>query len=266
MQALSSATVLCRVLLGLDRSEASGSLHLRAEGRRATLSLEDGVLVGAKLDGRVPSSSRQLITGVSQLCEWEELVLQFSRQASSPTGWPLRDPVRANRLALQVMRSIVRQVEPAAIRAELGAGVYHLNEVGEALAGGTELQSEEVAAVFWLRRGVRAEDIQGLPGAGLRACRFVWILKLLRGAAPKSGGSYPLLLRKRRELRGQVSARALLDLPEGADGRDARLALRKLVRNLHPDRFGESVPPALRRASGEIVTALVNAEAAVAAE
>jgi hypothetical protein len=41
--------------------------------------------------------------------------------------------------------------------------------------------------------------------------------------------------------------------------------LRKLVRDLHPDRFGDSVPPALKRASGEIVTALVDAEARIAA-
>ena len=105
-----------------------------------------------------------------------------------------------------------------------------------------------------------------LPGCGLRGYRFVWMLKLLRGAAPKAGGSYPLLLRKRREMRKQASARTLLDLPEGAGGQDARRALRRLVRDLHPDRFGESVPPALRRASGEIVTALVNAEASIASD
>jgi len=73
-----------------------------------------------------------------------------------------------------------------------------------------------------------------------------------------------LLLRKRRELRSRASAHALLDLPEGAGGRDARVALRKLVCDLHPDRFGDGTPPALRRASGEITTALVNAEAQIA--
>ena len=56
----------------------------------------------------------------------------------------------------------------------------------------------------------------------------------------------------------------LLDLPEGANGRDARLALRKLVADLHPDRFGEGAPDELRRASGEIVTALVEAESTIA--
>ncbi len=266
MRALPSATMLCRVLLGLDRSKASGTLHLRGEGRRAMLSLEHGAIVGANVDRRVPSSSRQLIESLVQLCEWEDLVLQLSRQASSASWWKLADPVEARRLGLQIMRKFVQGVESNAIRAEIGEGQYCLNEVGEALVLGAELHAEETAAVFWLRRGVRAEDIGSLPGCGLRAYRFVWTLKLLRGAAPKAGGSYPLLLRKRRELRGQVSARALLDLPESAGGRDARLALRKLVRDLHPDRFGDSVAPALRRASGEVVTALVNAEASVAAD
>jgi hypothetical protein len=111
---------------------------------------------------------------------------------------------------------------------------------------------------------VPAEEISALPGCGLPGYRFLWALKLLRAASSRAGGSYPLLLRKRRQLRKQASAHALLDLPEGAGGREARLALRKLVRDLHPDRFGDGAPAALRRASGEVVTALVDAEARIA--
>jgi hypothetical protein len=151
------------------------------------------------------------------------------------------------------------------MRADLGRGFYHLTEAGEALVHGAKLRSEETAVLGWLRRGVCADDVPLLPECGLRGYRFVWVLKLLRAAAPKGGGSYPLLLRKRREVRRHVSARALLDLPEGAGGSDARKALRRLVREIHPDRFGGSVPAALRRASGEIVAELVNAEAAIAA-
>jgi hypothetical protein len=36
------------------------------------------------------------------------------------------------------------------------------------------------------------------------------------------------------------------------------------VRDIHPDRFGDGAPLALRRASGEIVSALVDAEARIA--
>jgi hypothetical protein len=162
------------------------------------------------------------------------------------------------------MRRAVQNVDTASVRAELGQAAYHLSEAGEALIHGAELRSEETFVLFWLRRGVLAEELSALPGCGLAGYRFLWMLKLLGAASPKPGGSYPLLLRKRRELRKQATAHALLDLPEGADGRDARVALRKLVRDVHPDRFGDGTPPALRRASGEVTSALVNAEALIA--
>ena len=260
-----SATMLCRVLLGLERAQATGTLSLEGEGHRATLCLEDGRLTGANVDRKVATSHRQLLESMLAVCEWDALVLELASGASAVTWWKLGEPLPARVLALHLVRASTSRVEVGAIRAELGNTVYHLTAAGEALVTGVELRPEETAALFWLRRGVLAEDVPTLPGCGVRGYRFVWMLKLLRCAAPRSTGSYPLLLRKRREVREQASARALLDLPENARGQDARRALRKLVRDLHPDRFGDGVPPALRRASGEIVTALVDAEAALAA-
>ena len=249
---------------GLDRSAASCTLHVRGEGRTATLALEAGGVVGANVDRRVATSPRQLLESVARMCEWDDLVLRLEQRPPSRSWWKLREPTSARQLALETMRVAIRDVDASTVRTGLGDGMIHLTEAGEAMVIATELRPEETATVFWLRRGVRAETIPSRPGCGLRGYRFAWMLKLLRGAAAKGGGSYPLLLRKRREVRSQASARALLDLPEGAGGQDARRALRKLVRDLHPDRFGESVPPALRRASGEIVTALVDAEARIA--
>jgi len=265
MRALPNGTMLCRVLLGLDRAGASGTLHLEGEGRSATLSFENSLVVGANVDRRVATSQRQLLEGVAQVCEWDGLLLRLVQEPLSTSWWKLREPVPARRLALQLMRAALQGVEASAIRSDLGDAIYHLTEAGDAMLAGAQLRPEETAVVFWLRRGVSAADISSLPGCGLRGYRFAWMLKLLRCAAPKAGGSYPLLLRKRREMRSHASARVLLDLPEGAGGQDARRALRKLVRDLHPDRFGDSVPPALKRASGEIVTALVDAEARIAA-
>jgi hypothetical protein len=201
---------------------------------------------------------------VLQLCEWEGLVLRLVQEPTAATWWKLREPVGARILALELMRAAVMDTDAATLAAELGNAVYHLTEAGEALIRDAELLPEETAVSRWLRRGVPAQEIPLLPGCGLPGHRFVWALKLLRAAAPRAGGSYPLLLRKRRELRKRASAHVLLDLPEGAGGRDARVALRKLVRDLHPDRFGEGTPAALRQASGEIVTALVDAEARIA--
>jgi hypothetical protein len=228
------------------------------------VSFENGLVVGANVDRRVATSQRQLLGSVAQVCEWDGLVLRLVQEPPSTTWWKLREPVPARKLALQVMRVALQDVDVAAIRSDLGEATYHLTEAGEAMVLGAEFRPEETAVIFWLRRGVSAEELASQPGCGLRGHRFAWMLKLLGCAAPKAGGSYPLLLRKRREVRSRASASALLDLPEGAGGRDARRALRKLVRDLHPDRFGNSVPEALRRASGEIVTALVDAEARIA--
>lgn len=265
MRAPNSAPMMCRVLLRLDRAKASGTLRLLGEGHQATLSLEDRLIVGANIDRRVPSSNRQLLQGMRDVCEWYGLVLRLTDVPAATTWWKLDEPLPARTLALGLVRAAVEQVDATAAGAELGSGTVHLTEAGEALIADATLRPEETAVISWLRRGVRADDILALPGCGLRGYRFAWMLKLIGAAAPKRGGSYPLLLRKRREVRQRASARTLLDLDGEATAKEARRALRKLVRDLHPDRFGESAPAALRRASGEIVSALVTAEAAIRA-
>lgn len=265
MRRLSSATTICRVLIGLDRGRASGTLHLEGEGRRAAFLFDSGNLIGAAVDRRVAVTHRQVLERLLGVCEWDGLVLRLVQSASAPDRWTLPEPAPARFLALQGMRAAATGVDAARLRAQLGTEAYHLTPVGEALVCGADLRAEEASVLFWLRKGVPAEELAARPGCGLAGYRFLWMLKLLGAASPKGTGSYPLLLRKRRELRRRASAHALLDLPEGAGGRDARVALRKLVRNLHPDRFGDGTPPALRRASGEITTALVNAEAQIAA-
>lgn len=264
MRALPSATTVCRVLVGLDRGRASGTLRLRGLGRQGSLWLSAGYIVGANIDRRVATASGQVLEGLYRMCGWEQVVLELVQDGGGPGCWRLDDPIRARALALQTMRRAVKVMDAASVRAELRQGMYRLTSAGEELLDPLPLQPEEKAVSFWLRRGVRAEDVETLPGCGLAGYRFLCSLKLLGAAAPRNGGSYPLLLRKRQQLRQQASAHVLLDLPEGAGGRDARRALRKLVKDLHPDRFGEETPPALRRASGEIVTALVNAEARIA--
>jgi hypothetical protein len=258
--------MLCRVLLGLDRAEATGTLVLRGEGKMAALSLVGGRVTGANLDRRVSSSARQLLQGLSAACAWPGLSLRFVDAPSTITWWKLDSPVAARTLSLESMRAAARSLDTTAIRSELRRGAYRLTESGQHLLRGAELRPEETAMAFWLRRGVEAEDVLTLPGCGLRGYRFLWILKQLRAAATRGTGSYPLLLRKRRELRNRAPAHALLDLPSDAQSGDARRALRKLVRDLHPDRFGDDVPAPLRRASAEIVTALVDAESKVGAE
>jgi hypothetical protein len=264
MRALPSATMLCRVLIGLDRTAASGTLHVWGQGHRAAMMLDSGRVAGVTLDRIAAPSPHQVVESVVRMCRWEGLVLRLRQSPSAASGPVPAVWMPARAVGLQSMRAVVNGLDCADPAAELGDAVYHLTVIGEALFLGAELRPEEAAVLFWLRRGVSARALADLPGCGLRGRRFLWMLGLLRAASPKAGGSYPLLLRKRREVRGQASAHTLLDLPEGAGGRDARLALRKLVRDLHPDRFGDRAPVSLRRASSEIMTALVDAEARIA--
>ena len=264
MHALRGAATLCRMLVGLDRAGASGALHVHAAGRAAIIALRDGHVVGASVDRQVASSPQQLIGCVWKACLWDGRAFRFDHGEGFAESWMLPEPVRARTLALTIMRAVAMGMRVEGIRIELGNAQLRLTEAGEAFVGGADLGPAEQAAVLWLRGGMLPQEIAGLPGCGLRPYRFVWVLKMLGAAAPKRRGSYPLLLRKRREVRRQSTAHRLLDLPEGAGGREARLALRKLIRHLHPDRFGEGVAPALQRVSGEIVTALVDAEARIA--
>lgn len=265
MRRLSSATTICRVLIGLDRARADGTLCLEGEQRRAAFSFASGTLVGVAADRCIAVTHRQALERLLEVCDWDRLVLRLLQPLPAADRWTLCEPAPARFLALQAMRAAVSGVEAATMHAQLGSETYHLTGVGEALVSGAELRAPEASVLRRLRKGLPAEELAQRPGSGWAGYRFLWMLKTLGAASPRSTGSYPLLLRKRRELRSQASAHALLDLPEGAGGRDARVALRKLVRDVHPDRFGDGAPPALRRASGEITTALVNAEAQIAA-
>jgi len=186
MRALPSATTVCRVLIGLDRARASGTLHVHGEGRRATISFESSQIVGANVDRRVATSHRQVFESVLQMCAWEGLVLRLVQEPAAATWWKLADPVPARAVALQTMRAAVKGVDTASVRAELGNTVYHLTEAGESLTHGAELRPEETAVLFWLRRGVPAEELSTLPECGLAGPRFLWMLKLLAGAASAS--------------------------------------------------------------------------------
>jgi len=256
--------MLWRVLIGLDRTCASGVLHILARGHRAAIVLDSGRVAGFTLDCRAACSSQRVFESFLQICRWEGVVLRLAQSSAAAIRADLPGPMPARAVVLQSIRAAVNGADAIGVATELGDAVYHLTALGEALFQGAELHPEESAVLFWLRRGVPAQALATLPGCGPAGYGFVSMLEVLGAASPKAGGSYPLLLRKRREVRRRASAHALLDLPEGAGGRDARLALRKLVRDLHPDRFGDSAPLALRRASGEIVTALVDAEARIA--
>ncbi|MEM6961335.1 MAG: J domain-containing protein [Myxococcota bacterium] len=91
--------------------------------------------------------------------------------------------------------------------------------------------------------------------------RFVYALRLLRITIPGSrkGDAYPLLLKKRRQVRDKANWRELLDLPEQASALEAKRSLRRLVSKLHPDKLDRAGAPKL--VASEVVAALVHAAA-----
>ena len=100
------------------------------------------------------------------------------------------------------------------------------------------------------------------PVLRARALRFLALLTLLCAinSDAKRDRKFSLLERKRDKLTRNFDARSLLDLPGDAVPVEARRALRRLARELHPDAFGPDTPLALRRASGEVLGALIDAE------
>ena len=85
---------------------------------------------------------------------------------------------------------------------------------------------------------------------------------MIGAAEPPAPGkmSYGLLLKKRNQLRNAASPEALLDLGPQHDPRAPRASLRRLARELHPDRFKAGAPAPIEQLSGEVLSALVDAE------
>ena len=81
MRALPNATIICRVLVGLDRTGASGTLRLRGLGREGLLLLDAGRVVGANVDRRVATAPAHVLEGMYRMCGWEQVVLQVARDS-----------------------------------------------------------------------------------------------------------------------------------------------------------------------------------------
>lgn len=218
---------------------------------------------GAASEQAVANALRvQLRRRVVRLFHWHDTLYCF-RAGSSDIGCPhVADPVSPEELVLSAMRAVVAQEPLESVRRRLGTGRLELTDLGEALVSHAPLWPAESAMVPLLRGGTTVERLISVTGGAGRALRALWALRLLGAAKPPGAGrrSYQLLMRKRRELRGSASNARLLDMKPGASPTSARRALRVLAKDLHPDRFASE---ALKRSSGEVLKALVRAEAEV---
>ncbi len=246
----------------LDREAHARAL---AEGAPSTPVGEWLVETGAATRPAVEYAlRRQLRRRVGLLFGWSAAELSFRRGAADVGVPHVSEPVRTPDLVLGAMRDVVSETPVLVARRRLGDSVAVLSRLGAALLAEATLWPEEAAMVPLLERGAPVEVVLGAAGGSRRGILGLYALKLLSAVgSPGAGrGAYGVLLRKRRQLRhalGNDDLR-LLDLPAGARPEDARRALRRLAHLVHPDRFGDHEAPAVRRASSEIMAALVQAE------
>jgi hypothetical protein len=301
MDALCAAIPVARALLRAADAAAPRTLIIAAGSRRATLRLErgqiwevrgvdseplgDALLSSGALDtvlhraalerdfpaGRVgrwlvsvgAASEHAVRTALAQqLARRLEVVLRWrgAELLLSTSAPPLLDGLNVSApLAPNVHSGLVRiarELSAQTLRVRAGEGALRVTTLGHWLAAQLDRSAPDLAFARLLTAQPLAEH--WAERAALRAIGAV-----VERNAELDG--YSLLLRKRRELRSRVSARRLLDLPEGAPPSQARLAFRKLAQKLHPDRF-HAAQPGLTDLSNEVMCALVSAEAELSAQ
>ena len=108
-----------------------------------------------------------------------------------------------------------------------------------------------------LESGASVDVLVAASQGSARAQRTLYALRMIDACgSPEPREGYAMLLRKTRQLKRAARAAELLELAPGAQQGDARKALRKLARAVHPDRFGTNAPAAIRSASQQVMSAL----------
>jgi hypothetical protein len=172
------------------------------------------------------------------------------------------EPVVACDLVLTALRRMLHEPDVQRFEHEHAGLQMTLSSSGRWLSRHAALWPDEAAALCLLDQGTDLGALRATVDDSARALRTVAALGMLGAVVPRtsSTGSYPVLLRKQRQIRRRASAAELLDLRGDAPAAEARRALRRLAHSVHPDVFGPLAPSALRRASTEVMTGLARAE------
>jgi hypothetical protein len=205
---------------------------------------------------------RQLRDRVVELFAQRTLEYRFEA-GSSEIGVPqVSEPMTSADLVLSALRARLVAWSHAQLCAVLPDGPLQLTTIGHALIRRAALWPDEAAVVSLLRRGTTLDRVVETTSGSARALRMLALLTLVAGIATNADdrGRYSLLVRKRAQLARAEDAHALLDLPPDAPLEDGRRALRRIARDLHPDTLGPHASDALRRASNEVLGALIDAE------
>lgn len=205
---------------------------------------------------------RQLHARILEIFRSRGIEYTFSEGAAD-VGVPwVSEPVATPDLVLSALRRAMSTTEGERRVAQLGDRKLELTSLGQVLLCEAALWPDEAAMAALLRRGSDAPRIESVTGGSPRVTATLAALVLLSGVRPDEAEPerYQTLLRKRRQVLTGASPAELLDLPARARASDARRALRKLARTLHPDALGPSAPAAVRAASTDLMAALARAE------
>lgn len=254
-------------LLELLEEEGGLKRALSAE----ELGLEDGELTGKRLvEGGYANAAavsyalrKQLSLRMAELFRWGAMELSFTESLDG-FGAPLvLEPPSMDELLLSALRDVSDEAPIHLLRRRIGDGMLKLSSFGAMLLEHAPLYPEEAALLPLLRKGAPAGEILAQARGRMRAIRTLAGLLLIAAVEPPSPGAsiYSTLVRKRAQLRRNEAPERLLELERAEGGMTARAAMRTLIRDIHPDRLASAAPEQVRRASTEIVAALLAAEA-----
>ncbi len=247
------AAPLLGELLGIDREPSA------REGWIGERLASDGLATrGAVLGAHREQMRARLVAMMS----WRDVRVTLGKGA--PRAAPGVEPAFTADLVLEALRRAAREVPLSRAKERLAAHAWTLSALGRSLCQKAALHPDEAALVAALATPRDLPAIEALTKGSERALRFAYALVFVEAAAlPAESGSMTLLARKTTELRRSASPTRLLDLPHQARSADARGALRKLAKELHPDRFAAHAPAGIQEASNAVVAAMTRAAAAV---
>lgn len=284
-------SIFGRAVLRLARAEATGRVSIHGACTTAHLFLDEGVpvaltgpantptlgeliglpdaplraegsLFGQALirSGRATSAAvsaalrRQMRARLAQALREPNISFVFARGERAPR--PISEPMSA----VDLLLAAVRATPASASLGRLERSAWRLTPSAEVLTNAS-LAPAEAAVLGALK--LRSFDATALMaiGGGVSALRTLesWRCLGFVEEADRGSGRHALLLQTRQALRRADAPRRVLGLPARASARDARRAVRRLARGVHPDLFASS----LQDASAAVLRGLLDAEAAL---
>jgi hypothetical protein len=293
-----ASALIVRTLDILARGGATGTVRVRSATRTGSVSLVGGRVAHVDAPGAAPLlgellgiasepsgrdgwigerlqhaglATRGAVLGAHReqmrarlvaMMSWRGITTSF--ESASPRIAPGVEPAHTADLVVEALRRLVAELPVDRARERLAAHAWSLTALGRSLLGRAALHPHEAALAGLLAAPTDLAAMERSLEGSERALRFAFALAFVEAAAlPAESGSMTLLARKVREVERAATPSRLLDLRADARPAEARGALRRFARDLHPDRFAAHAPAAIQEASTAVVKAMTRAAASV---